>query len=249
MSISCKWKQIQCATWSHDKNERGLEFEERADLFVKHNKNWVAEFKMYGARKFRCYNCGCKFCTVSKLINHQIEVHKLKVEHVACNQCNYKAYGESYLSFHMRIHSKYYLHTCPHCRYRLSTKAALKLHCLKYHSSERLFQCDECRYRFDNIEQLNTHKSGYTGEKIFLCYTCQCRFKFGKLLASHMKGHMGEKTETSFGCVGAERFSSKIALKPHQSMPDLDRSSKDEFEFDADNPKLKKMLSKIMYWK
>lgn len=175
-----------------------------------------------GTRRLSCPKCNKIFYNRSKLLNHQIEVHKLKIKYKACHECDYKSVDLSNFRRHISIHSGQKAHPCNYCTSRFDTSTNLRFHILRSHGEERPYQCDECGFKFTNIKDLKSHSRVHNAVKSNECDQCRSRFTHRSSLKRHLKVHSGETTCSCWIC-GA-RFVNDYALKYHMTSHDVHES-------------------------
>lgn len=154
--------------------------------------------KQHPPAPFECNLCPKHFSEFSGLLLHKKRVHiipnssnpsVIKKAH-KCSICDKTFFSHHALEKHNKTHNS----KCPYCSNFVSDSVGLAQH-IKTHSFDRRYMCIQCNKTFDNISDLQTHKSLKIYERIhkglepYKCYECGKYFGMLKALNIHERSH------------------------------------------------------------
>ncbi|XP_050501879.1 zinc finger protein 260-like isoform X1 [Diabrotica virgifera virgifera] len=157
-------------------------------------------------------------------INNHIKTHHNVEDSVKglCTFCGKQFKNQSYLSVHLRRHTKETPYKCNFCNVATVTKAHLQEH-ERTHTGEKPYTCNFCGKAFIQRSVLSTHLKIHTG-RTEQCQLCPKKFCRPSELRNHMRKHTGEKP---YACTYCHRpFIQKSHLTEHLKTHTDDRPFK-----------------------
>ncbi|XP_056630294.1 zinc finger protein 260-like [Diorhabda sublineata] len=169
-----------------------------------------------------------KFCidcneTVGDMDKH-IKAQHNKGDNIRglCTYCGKQFKNQSYLTIHLRRHTKDTPFKCRYCDVTTVTKAHLQEH-ERTHTGEKPYKCKFCGKAFIQRSILSTHLKIHTG-RTEQCHLCPKKFCRPSELRTHMRKHTGEKP---YACQYCDRtFIQKSHLTEHIKIHTDDRPFK-----------------------
>lgn len=174
-------------------------------------------------RTFSCPSCNHTFINKSKVINHQIRVHKLEIKHEACHKCDYKTVDKYNLRKHLNVHSDQKPYSCNYCKSSFSSSAGLNHHTIRIHNREKPYECNKCDSKFTTNTELKIHLRVHTEDKPYECFVCHSKFRHSRVLTTHFRVHLGDTPYSC--CICVAKFSSLNALRCHERIHEVNKNS------------------------
>ena len=180
-----------------------------------------------GSSAFTCKNCKITFCSLTKLVDHKLSVHrsggekssdvkKLLKKHMLARHKS--ALYDMEIDNSERISSMDFC--CKECHTTYNSRSKLNMHLQKVHGSD-IYTCKVCKAKFSSEADLKTHSlerhklviGGPDGD-IFQCPTCNVQFKKSLQLNKH-ENYYHKKAE-SYNCEFCGKiFTAKASLSYH----------------------------------
>ena len=171
-----------------------------------------------GSSAFTCKNCKITFCSLTKLVDHKLSVHRsggIKSSDVKKQQ-------------HKIV-------SCKYCKAKYGSDADLKKHMLARHksafdqmevdnsegtSSMELY-CKECHICYNSRSKLNMHLQKVHGSDIYPCKVCKAKFGSEANLKHHsLERHkmlIGGPDGDTFQCPTCNtQFNTSLQLRKHE---------------------------------
>ncbi|XP_050501880.1 zinc finger protein OZF-like isoform X2 [Diabrotica virgifera virgifera] len=159
-----------------------------------------------------CTFCGKQFKNQSYLSVH-LRRHTKETPY-KCNFCNVATVTKAHLQEHERTHTGEKPYTCNFCGKAFIQRSVLSTH-LKIHTG-RTEQCQLCPKKFCRPSELRNHMRKHTGKNIYKCDMCPYTCRKNYTLTLHMRQHQANNSDP-VKCDGCEEvFPNEETLTEHR---------------------------------
>ena len=155
---------------------------------------------------FNCLECDETFRASqgwSGIAMHLWRSHKVDMELLCCDQCQFRAYSKSKLDVHKQSHGEERPYLCDDCGKNFKTAKSHKSHRLLFHSKSKSgnddedegeAKCELCERSFRERRRLKLHvESVHKKLRPFLCSICGHGSSTKSNLKLHMRKHSNDK--------------------------------------------------------
>ena len=118
-------------------------------------------------RLFPCRYCQYKNCFKKSLHKHEIEFHGVSIKKIKgkCPNCDFSAWNDKVLDFHLKQSKLGTVHRCELCDYKNCSERSLTKHKAKKHKITKprmgpsRLECSKCGKKYHSLNGLKVHKS------------------------------------------------------------------------------------------